>query len=242
MVEADGEWHTSDNKYASAQWKAAHPPQNPSLTKQASFRIPAPVQERNESEHGSSPANGKGKAPDVEILILDSDEDEDEGIVKRELSPSHEPSSRASFDTVPQTQIQSQTSSNVIDLTLDDSDDEQPLVHNSYGKRKASDANLAELLPDQLWKKGRIDPSRTLPAPLPSVPLTGLRTAINNHPSSPPGLRYPALSSFQGNTLPPPVYPSFNRSGPGNSSLQLPPISNSFIPRQSSSSHNPSWS
>jgi hypothetical protein len=42
--------------------------------------------------------------------------------------------------------------------------------------------------------------------------------------------------------LPPPAYSSFNRNGPGNSSLQLPPISNAFIPRQSSSSHNPSWS
>jgi len=242
MVEADGEWHTSDNKHASAQWKAAHPYQNPSITMKSSFRIPAPVQERNESEHGSSPANGKGKAPDVEILILDSDEDEDEGIVKRELSPSHDTSSRASFDTVPRKQTQSQSSSNIIDLTLEDSDDEQPPVYNNFGKRKASDANLAESLPDQLWKKGRIDSSRILPAPLPSAPITGLRTAINNHPPSPPGLRYPGLSSFRDNTLPPPAYPSFNRNGSGNSSLQLPPISNSFIPRQSSSSHNPSWS
>lgn len=239
MVEADGEWHTSDNKYASAQWKAAHPPQNPPLSKQPSFRTPAPVQERNESKHVSNLTNGKGKAPDVEILVLDTDEDdEDEGIVKRELSP-HESSSRASFDTVPQTQSQSQASSNIIDLTVDDSDDEQPLMSNSFGKRKASEANLTESLPDQLWKKGRIDSSRILPVPLPSAPL---RTAISSHPSSPPGLRYPAISSFQGNTLPPPVYPSFNRSGPGNSSLQLPPISNSFIPRQASSSHNPSWS
>ena len=247
MVEADGQWHTTDNKYASAQWKAAHPskPLSPRKVEpsQSPSRAPPPP-----IVNGTAPqANGKGKALDIEILVLDSDDDEDEGRVKRELSPSYASSARASFDSLPQ--IETQTSS-VIDLTLDDSDDEQPPpAASTFGKRKASDANLdTTALPDQPWKRGRIDASRILPAPTPSgTPgALALHTSISSLPSSPSGGRF--SSSFQGNMLPP-VYPAFNNGRPGsgntNPSLQLPPLSRSVYGAGSSrqpSSHHPGWS
>lgn len=81
IVEADGEWHTSDNKYGSAAWKRAHPPVAP----KPAMKLPAsPVKTNGAS---SSDLNGKKKA-NVEIVVLDSDDEDDEGQVKRELSPS----------------------------------------------------------------------------------------------------------------------------------------------------------
>jgi len=236
MVEADGEWHTADNEYGSVRWKSTHPPQTSSPLTQAP-KITSAVQ---------PDVIGKGKEIDVEILVLDSD-DEDE---KPEPSPSYASSSRTSFDAIREpalqtlllpTASQAQTHRNmaVIDLTLDDSDDDRP---PTFGKRKASDANLGDSLPDQSWKKGRIDSSRILPEPRPSAPINrGLRPVLNNHPPSPNNLRYP---SFANNTLPPPpVFQSYNRnvSGTsGNSPLQLPPIA-AFSPRQSTTSHNHVW-
>jgi len=244
MVEADGEWHTADNAYASAKWKAAHPYQISSPSTQAP-RTASPVPP---VMNGSPQANGRGKETDVEILVLDSDEDEDE---RPEPSPSYASSSRTSFDAVreptlplphflPQgspPQIRSKT---VIDLTLDDSDDDRPPVSNVFGKRKASDANLTESLPDQLWKKGRIDSSRILPAPRPSAPINpGHRPILN--PPSPSNLRYP----FPNGLPPPPVFQTYNRNvgGTGGSSspLQLPPISTAFSARQPTSSHHHAW-
>ena len=239
VVEADGEWHTTDNEYASAKWRATHPPQiSPPPTQGP--RIASPVQP---VMNGLSQVNGKGKEIDVEILVLDSDEDEDEG-----PSLSYASSSRTSFDAIREPTLpmalllpplQPQRSKTVIDLTLDDSDEDRPLASNNFGKRKASDANLSDSLPDQLWKKGRIDSSRILPAPRPSVPINSV---LNNHPPSPSNLRYPP---FTNNTLPhPPVFPVYNRNvngTGGNSPLQLPPINTAFSPRQPTSSHHHGW-
>ncbi|KAF8168157.1 PINIT domain-containing protein [Crassisporium funariophilum] len=228
IVEADGQWHTSDNKYGSKS-SPAHSP---------SRATPNPK--------GSSDVNGKGKAPNVEIFVLDSDDDEDEGRVKRELSPSYASSTNQSFEgTLPPA---SQSQSQVIDLTLDseDDDEEPPIIHNSNGKRKASEAELGTSPPssasDHLWKKGRIDPSRILPLPrgpsgtVNGVGLPHLSSSASNRPPTSPS-RYP--SSFQGNTLPPPpVYPAYPRS-PSNGSLQLRPMSSSYVPRPNDS---PRWS
>jgi len=236
VVEADGEWHTSDDKYASVEWMAAHPPKASPPAAEHYPQIPMQTQDHF-LVNGMNQVNGKGKAFDPEVVVLDSDEDEDEGRVKKELSPSYASSSRASFDTMPSTQSQSQSSRQVIDLTLDDSDEEQP---PPSGKRKASEASLSESLPDQFWKKGRIDSSRILPTPHPSVPMSAPNIRpLSNHPTSPSSLRFP--SSFQGNTILPPVF-VYNRDGTSNTSLQLPPISTSFVTRQPSSSHNPAWS
>jgi E3 SUMO-protein ligase PIAS1 len=107
MVEADGEWHTGDNKYASANWRSSHPP-------------PAPTPARS-----PTPA-----ARPAEVFVLDSD-GEDEDRVKRELSPGGwgAPSSYAgSLATLPPgSQLPLGTpGARVIDLT-GDSDDEEPL-------------------------------------------------------------------------------------------------------------------
>jgi E3 SUMO-protein ligase PIAS1 len=115
MVEADGEWHTADNKYASSAWKAAHPPQIE--TQQLKKRSPSPA---------------AAKAPSAAVYVLEDSDDEDEGQVKRELSPSFRGFANGSFNrsfaTLPpssQTPAPpSRQASKVIDLTLDSDDDE----------------------------------------------------------------------------------------------------------------------
>lgn len=248
VVEADGEWHTTDNEYASAKWKATHPPQILSPFAKES-KVASPVQP---PMNAASQVNGKGKESDVEILVLDSDEDENE---RPAPSPPYASSSRTSSDAIreptlpssrhltsaPASQLQPRRDKTVIDLTLDDSDDDESQVSKNSGKRKASDANLADSLQDVFWKKGRIDSSRILPAPRPSAPInSGTRPVLNNHPPSPGNTRYP---SFANNTLPPPVFPAYRSvSGTGgNSPVQLPPISTAFSPHQSTSPQFHAW-
>jgi len=245
MVEADGQWHTSDNKYGSADWKAAHPPPTKSSSPTKSLpplkqSPPCPPVVPNDSGQ----LNGKGKAPSHEIFVLDSDSDEEEGRVKRELSPSYASSANQSFEgTLPgasQSQVRADTS--VIDLTLDESDEDSEPLPSIYGKRRAADAELdSPNATDQSWKKGRLDPSsRILPAPRPGT-MNGVApvlhsSSINNHqPASPH--RY---GSFSNNMLPLPTpYPQFNaRSGSSSSSLQLPVLSSNFL-RQSQNSRWP---
>jgi E3 SUMO-protein ligase PIAS1 len=134
-------------------------------------------------------------------------------------------------------------------LTLDSDDEQEVVTSHVQGKRKAAEAELDHsILPDQTWKKTRVDPSsRILPAPRgPSGAVHGVApvlhtSSINNHSPSSPG-RY--SSSFAGNNLPrpppPPVYPSYNpRMVPNNPDLQLPPLSNPYHPRQSQNSRWP---
>ncbi|CAA7258697.1 unnamed protein product [Cyclocybe aegerita] len=243
MVEADGQWHTTDNKYGSAEWKAAHTPPVPVRKAPPEPEIASRVAA---TLNGTGQTNGKGKAPDVEIFVLDSDEDEEEGRVKRELSPSYASSARESFDGhLPGTRSDSQSiSGQVIDLTLDSSDeDDQPVSANVYGKRKAADAELDSIaVAEPIWKKGKIDPSsRILPAPRGGLGVAPLQLhtpplSSGTPTSGPLGSRY--TSSFQNNTLPPPTA-FYSRGGPPNASLQLPPLPTTFTPR--SASQNPRW-
>jgi len=206
MVEADGQWHTTDNKYGSMEWKAAHP-----ITSQRVVPDKKPSVEdsptRFASDVQSKDVSGKGKVPHHEIFVLDSD-DEDEGRVKRELSPSYASSANQSFEgTLPRpSQSQQSQASQVIDLTLDsDDDDDELVVSNANGKRKAHEAGIDTTPPssDQLWKKGRLDPSRILP--LPRVSSATHNSVGTSHHSSLSNNRLPSYqSSFQGNTLPPP--------------------------------------
>ena len=214
MVEADGQWHTTDNKYGSREWKAVHPV----ISQQVADKKPS-VEDNSarfasESHAQSNDVNGKG-VPLHEIFVLDSD-DEDEGRVKRELSPSYASSANQSFDgTLPRpSQSQQSQASQVIDLTLDSDDDDddddnndaeaEPVVSNANGKRKADEAGVGSSPPsDQLWKKGRRDPSRILPLPrVTSATHNGVGTS---HYSSLPNNRLPSYQSFQGNMLPPPT-------------------------------------
>ncbi|KAH9486987.1 E3 SUMO-protein ligase pli1 [Psilocybe cubensis] len=240
MVEADGQWHTTDNKYGSREWIAAHPP-SANSSSSSSKKPPTPTHNPTcPPSNGSDQANSKGKQKEIFVLD-DSDDDEDEGRVKRELSPSYASSMNLSFEgtlppmTQPQSQSrpQSQPSTQVIDLTLDDSDEEHPIISHAQGKRRATESDLDNSA-DPVWKKARIDPSsRILPAPpvssipnsIATLPHTSL---MNNHPPPSP-VHYQSV--FSGNVLPPPTvngYPHYNagRIGPANPSLQLPPLTN----------------
>ena len=152
MVEANGDWHTSDNKHASAGWKALHPPA-------LSDKVPSlpPPSARSASRPVATSSNGKAKAHDSEVFVLDSD-DEEEGQVKRELSPSFASGSSVTGSSVPQTQSQATRDDSIIDLTLESDDDERPPPRQT-GKRKAMESDIppSTTLPDQMWKKSRLD-------------------------------------------------------------------------------------
>ncbi|KAF9480995.1 hypothetical protein BDN70DRAFT_876865 [Pholiota conissans] len=252
IVEADGQWHTSDNKYGSTEWKESHPAAKPpSPAKKASSpppiaACPAP------NGNGVAQANGKARAPDVEVLVLDdTDDDDDEGQVKRELSLSYASSANHSFDSRPppltqQSQSQSQAlSSNVIDLTLDDSDEDDPPIvqSNAYGKRKASDAELENPpITDQMWKKGRVDPSSRILPPVPRVPSAGSMngsapvlhtTSINMSPHTPTTPNH--YQSYPNN------YAYSRPVGVNNPSLQLPPLTGANYPSRPSQQSNTRW-
>ncbi|KAJ7225563.1 PINIT domain-containing protein [Mycena pura] len=219
VVEADGEWHTSDNKYGSAAWKAAHPSATTSKALSPQKSLPAK----------SPPSNGvngdlKGKRKSTEILVLDSD-DEDEGRVKRELSPSFASSSsiNRSFGSIPG---ESHPQDDVIDLTLDSDSDEPPLASLPSSKRTASDAGMVSPT-EQIWKKGRLDGERTMAA----MPV--IRTPSSTSTSS--GAEYPlprvqmpvALTASRTLPLPRysgPVLPYSNiHRGSATGTVQLPP-------------------
>ena len=152
MVEANGDWHTSDNKYASAGWKALHPPVIPA-------KVPSlpPPSACSSSRPVATSSNGKAKAHDGEVFVLDSD-DEDEGQVKRELSPSFASGSSVTGSSVPQSQSQVTRDDSIIDLTLESDEDERPPPRQT-GKRKAMESDIppSTTLPDQMWKKSRLD-------------------------------------------------------------------------------------
>jgi len=159
MVEADGEWHTSDNKYGSAGWKAAHPlvaPKQAPLSPRKS--PPKPSMQLN----GTNVANPDGKKKEnVEIFVLDSDDEDEEGRVKRELSPSIGSGSSAainrSMEAAPLS-IVSQPQADVIDLTLDsdEEDVEPPPPPRTAEKRKAPENDLPSPT-EQIWKKSRVE-------------------------------------------------------------------------------------
>ncbi|KAJ7357317.1 PINIT domain-containing protein [Mycena albidolilacea] len=224
IVEADGEWHTSDNKYGSTAWKAAHPPAAP---KTASPRKFVPAKSPASKDPNGDP-NGKRKA--AEIVVLDSD-DEDEGRVKRELSPSFASTSSAnrSYGSVPGEASQGA----VIDLTLDSDDDEPPA--RPPAKRTASEAGI-ESPTEQIWKKGRTDtPTIPRPPPKPTVTLNstdyGRAPGLSTSPrlTLPPVPAYAPPAGYSGPVLPP-VYSMNRGTTTSTQTVQLPPP-NQFVNR-----------
>jgi len=228
IVEADGEWHTSDNKYGSATWKALHAPAViPKAA--ASPRKFMPAKSPLPKGPNGDP-NGKRKA---EIVVLDSD-DEDEGRVKRELSPSFASTSSVnrSFGSIPAETVATSQGDDVIDLTLDSDDDEPPA--RAPAKRTASEAGIASPT-EQIWKKGRLDVDRnmpTVPRPPPTTPTASNRTDYARAPvqspvvSSPrltlPVPPYPPPAGYSGPVLPP-VYNLNRGSTTSTQTVQLPP-------------------
>ncbi|KAJ2928950.1 hypothetical protein H1R20_g8133, partial [Candolleomyces eurysporus] len=151
IVEADGEWHTSDNKYGSARWKALNPVVPKAFT-------PAKLPIHNAVRPVSSiPSEDKGKGrANAEVVVLLDSEDEDEGQVKRELSPSNSQSlDSLSFPPQASTQ-QSQLASEVIDLTLSDDEDQTPPPPRP-SKRTAESADLPDYNSTDPWKKNRTE-------------------------------------------------------------------------------------
>ncbi|TFK30316.1 hypothetical protein FA15DRAFT_662259 [Coprinopsis marcescibilis] len=162
IVEADGEWHTADNKYASPTWKATHPYARPSDAPASQPTRPPP------EANGTQGDKGKQKERHEVYVLSDDDDDGDE--VKREQSPSSYQQSldRGSMSSQPP---RSQSAiEDVIDLTVsddeddvDDVDDEPamappppvPVVPLVSLKRKAPEVDQPVTAAD--WKKLRSD-------------------------------------------------------------------------------------
>jgi E3 SUMO-protein ligase PIAS1 len=156
IVEADGEWHTSDDRYASGGWKKTHRPMHPFAsptphhTNQAAITSPfGHLYDTSTQEKSQKPGD---------VVVLDSEE-EDEGEVKRELSPSRP--ERSPMNRRPDAQV--------IDLT-EESDEESASGGSLGGKRKAEVD--PEFPTDDIWKKSRIGD--------PQNPMTVTRTMNGN--------------------------------------------------------------
>lgn len=130
MLEANGEWHTTDNKFHSDGWV---PPKVATKVTGASpdsttMRHSASATPQIKAEYPRDPSLSRrtSHSKTAEEIILDSDDDDDDDQV---VGSTHNPSRRSTNDA-----------SDVIDLTLDDSDDEDPLppptTAASLGKRK----------------------------------------------------------------------------------------------------------
>jgi len=143
IVEADGEWHTSDDRYASDNWRKVHKPALP---------LASPTPHPNHQATSYSPIAHIRDASTQElsqnsgdVVVLDSEE-EDEGEVKRELSPSRP--EQSSMSGLPGMQV--------IDLTLES--DEENATNRSLGVKRKADADSASS-PEDIWKKSRIGES-----------------------------------------------------------------------------------
>ncbi|GBE78006.1 PINIT domain-containing protein [Sparassis latifolia] len=213
LVESDGQWHSSDNKCGSAEWKAAHSP-----AKVLAALHPAPAVKRADTPVKVVPngVNGEAKSgpSNAEIVILDSD-DEDEGRVKRELSPSYDGapgSSNVSQASLPP-RSQSQ-STDVIDLTLDSEDEDSPTTLSR--KRKTVEIDLPSPT-EQIWKKSRSEAS---------VPAS-THTAGSSHSSYLQSPHFPASRELASRSLSgaiPTSSSSYQPSYPGTGGAQYLPM------------------
>jgi E3 SUMO-protein ligase PIAS1 len=166
IVEANGEWHTSDDRHASDAWKKTHKHGLPAVSPtprpkhQATSNSPSGyIRDASTQERSQRPED---------VVVLDSEE-EDEGEVKRELSPSR-------AERIPMSGL---SGTQVIDLTVE-SDDESAF-NRSLGKRKAeSDSVLAS---EDVWKKSRIGeaPNATNLNDNVNISTSGVLVSRNNH-------------------------------------------------------------
>lgn len=212
IVENDGQWHTSDDRYASAIWRASHPHTAPHDPTPPRASTPASEDEAESKELVKR---------SIEVLILDSDEEEEEeGRVKRELSVSQGsiPNSlpkvslpRGAPAVAPQPRRD-----DVIDLTVD-SDEEQSQSQSPARpgeKRKAPSGTQSPT--EQIWKKSRLE--SVVPRGYPSSSSSGgsgsstaqispvSPTTSTTHPR--PAPYGPGTASYSGPTLPPLRLPS----------------------------------
>lgn len=148
VLESNGDWHTSDSKYANDEWMAAHgKPAEPVVTikrQRSESALPSPV-----------------RAKRAAIEILSDSEDEDE------------PPARTNGHTVaPAPAPPKAAEAAVIDLTIsdsDESDDEPPLRFQQPGAVSASrDAVVSQPRPAK--------PAPTSP-PRPALPVQAISPA-----------------------------------------------------------------
>ena len=157
IVEADGQWHTDDNKYGSAEWMAAHPPK-PEPAKAAPIR--------------PQPRTNDSKGPNQSAIVVSSDDEDDEGRVKRELSPSYDPGTSSNNTQHSTPGAGTQAAHAVIDLTLSDDEDDPPAL--APPKRKSRDSHSPT---EPVWKRSRYSEVGTPNGPITASPtMTGSDT------------------------------------------------------------------
>ncbi|KAG9104412.1 SUMO ligase siz1 [Ceratobasidium sp. 370] len=156
IVEADGEWHTEDDKYGSAAWMAS-----------AASR-PRLVEKKVKAEPDTKPLRQDSvdkPRPDA-FVVLDSDDSGDEAPAPRVPNASSETRINGS-SSVPASRQQSQSQGAVIDLTLS-SDDEgasdlpqrpappvAPARETSVGALKRKERGATPQ--DAAWKRPRVE-------------------------------------------------------------------------------------
>jgi E3 SUMO-protein ligase PIAS1 len=135
LIEADGEWHSADNKHGSKRWRQTHAVKDPTTSQSRSKSMTSVASSSLRTQQPNSPSRGN---PQQIVSLCDSD-DEEESIVKKELLIAAPSSSLQNGAT------SSRLSAAVIDLTLDsDSDDNSAQQRTTYlfqatsanGKRK----------------------------------------------------------------------------------------------------------
>lgn len=168
MVEADGEWHTTDNKFASPGWRQSHPYAPKTASSQSSNRTFVKTEQSN-------------AWPGAISLLVDSDSDDEEHFVKTALSPS------ASVQTDPNptsNHSESRTAANVIDLTLDSDDDEEahppppsPPAAAYHKRKRSEDDGYGD-------HEHHAIRQRTVPGAPPMSRLNGNNPLYDNHRSA----------------------------------------------------------
>ncbi|KAJ4486065.1 PINIT domain-containing protein [Lentinula aciculospora] len=244
MVEADGEWHTSDDKFGSPNWKIKHPPKQSAPPSRKPPPLSKPTLANGNTASSIMGPNGAPKKFDI-LTIEDSDDDEDEGRVKRELSPSFGNMSSAS-DSQPSASTSRPQLGDVIDLTIDsDDDDSPPPPPSNASKRKAPETNSPTEI---IWKKAKTNGFAPLENSPPLVDSDEYSRIAQNgsHPSvsltASPSIHlssYNQSSASASSTTPslPSFYASFSGRPPStNGANQLPPINGYSSSRQLGSS------
>ncbi|KAI0698443.1 PINIT domain-containing protein [Cerioporus squamosus] len=239
IVEADGQWHTEDNKYGSAEWKAAHPVGSPPKPATPAKRAPSPVKPT------ANGVDGKDKPRLATPIEISDDEDEDEGRVKRELSPSTDGFiPRASRPAGSSQPTRSQTQApDIIDLTLSDDDEPPPPRPSAPVAPTAAKRKETHDLPsptEQIWKKSRTE-SGSSPSSTFSELVNSSTLRMADEVAASRRLA-PLPSSSQSR------YPSSSQAGPYrgsgtgshsySSTAPLPPQPSSVPQRPATSSHD----
>ena len=164
IVEADGEWHTSDDRYASDIWRKTHKPGPSRVSPTPHPKYPGPS--NSPSGHTRDASHREKSQRSGDVVILDSEE-EDEGEVKRELSPSR----------AEQILTSGLSGAQVIDLTVESDDESES--NRSLGKRKAESDPVSSS--EDIWKKSRIGEPPNATSMNVNVSTSGVLVSGSNH-------------------------------------------------------------